>query len=109
AGPPVRPRRPPRLPAASGPPERLAKAQRNCAMAFIRPGLPRLAELFGPAEAAHLGRRAGRLIGALYRATAALLGIGPAGAEAFGAFMVALCSDEGEALSAARMGDALLV
>jgi len=108
--PPFDPAAAPRLPAAAWPPERLAKAQRNYAMAYIRSGLPRLAEVFGPAEAAHLGRITGRLVGAqLYQATAGLLGIGAGGAEAFGAFMVALSAGEGDAASAARAGDAVLV
>jgi hypothetical protein len=52
--PPFDPAAAPRLPAADWPPERLAKAERNYAMEYIRSGLPRLAEIFGPAEAAHL-------------------------------------------------------
>ena len=64
----------------------MAKAERNYAMEYIRSGLPRLAEIFGPAEAAHLGRVTGKLVGAqLYRETAALLGVEAGGAEAFGA------------------------
>ena len=40
----------PKLPDADWPAERLAKAQRNYAMEYIRSGLPRLVELLGPAE-----------------------------------------------------------
>ena len=95
--PPFDPAAAPRLPAADWPPERLAKAERNYAMEYIRSGLPRLAEIFGPAEAAHLGRVTGRLVGAqLYQETAALLGIDARGAEAFGAFMVGLAAGEGD-------------
>ena len=50
--PPFDPAAAPRLPAADWPAERLAKAERNYAMEYIRSGLPRLAEVFGPAEAA---------------------------------------------------------
>ena len=50
--PPFDPAAAPRLPAADWPAERLAKAERNYAMEYIRSGLPRLAEIFGPAEAA---------------------------------------------------------
>ena len=72
------------------PPERLAKAERNYAMEYIRSGLPRLAELFGPAEAGHLGRITGRLIGAqLYKETAALLDIEAGGAR--GVLPVSCC------------------
>jgi len=87
----------PRLPAGDWPPDRLAKAQRNYAMEYVRSGLPRLAELFGPAEAAHLGRVTGRLIGAQhYRETAALLRVAPGGADAFADFMLRLAAGEGD-------------
>jgi len=108
--PPFDPAAAPRLPAADWPPERLAKAERNYAMEYVRSGLPRLVELFGPAEAAHLGRTAGRLIGAqLYRDTAALLGVAPGGAERFSEFMVRLAAGEGDAAEAGREGEAVLV
>ena len=82
--PPFDPAAAPKLPAADWPPERLAKAERNYAMEYIRSGLPRLAELFGPAEAAHLGRVTGRLVGAqLYREMAARLGIDGQGPRGF--------------------------
>ena len=100
----------PRWPAADWPPERLAKAERNYAMEYIRSGLPRLAEIFGPAEAAHLGRVTGRLIGAqLYKETAALLGVEPGGAQAFADYMVRLAAGEGDVATLTREGDALLV
>ena len=108
--PPFDPAAAPRLPAADWPPERLAKAERNYAMEYIRSGLPRLAEIFGPAEAAHLGRVTGRLVGAqLYRETAALLGIDAKGAQAFGAFMVGLAAGEGDSATVANEGAAVLV
>jgi hypothetical protein len=109
--PPFDPAGAPKLPAADWPPERLAKAERNYAMEYVRSGLPRLAEIFGPAEAAHLGRVTGRLIGAqLYKETAALLGIDPGGgAEAFGQFMVRLAAGEGDSCEVAREDAAVLV
>jgi hypothetical protein len=108
--PPFDPAQAPRLPAADWPAERLAKAERNYAMEYIRSGLPRLAELFGPAEAAHLGRVTGRLVGAqLYHATAALLGVTPGGAEAFGQFMQGLAAGEGDSATLSRDGEAVLV
>jgi hypothetical protein len=104
--PPFDPSAAPRLPAAAWPPERLAKAERNYAMEYIRSGLPRLAELFGPAEAGHLGRTTGRLIGAqLYKATAALLDIEAGGAEAFARLMLRLAAAEGDAASLAIQAD----
>jgi hypothetical protein len=96
----------PRLPAGQWPPERLVKAERNYAMEYIRSGLPRLAEIFGPAEAAHLGRVTGRLIGAQqYRETAALLGVGAGGAQGFARFMLRLAEAEGDAAAMAMAAD----
>jgi hypothetical protein len=107
--PPFDPAAAPRLPEAWTP-ERLAKAERNYAMEYIRSGLPRLVEIFGPAEAAHLGRVTGRLVGAqLYKETAALLGVGPGGAQAFGQFMVGLAAGEGDAAAAEAQGGGILV
>jgi hypothetical protein len=100
----------PRLGAAEWGPERLVKAERNYAMEYIRSGLPRLAEMLGPAEAAHLGRVAGRLVGAqLYRQTAALLGIASGGAAAFARYMVRLAAGEGDLATTTREGTAMLV
>ncbi len=107
--PPFDPAAAPQLPQAWTP-ERLAKAERNYAMEYIRSGLPRLAELFGPAEAAYLGNVTGRLVGAqLYKETAAHLGIEAGGTEAFGRFMEGLAAGEGDEAKAAREGDAVLV
>jgi hypothetical protein len=108
--PPFDPAQAPKLPAADWPPERLAKAERNYAMEYVRSGLPRLAELFGPAEAAHLGRVTGRLVGAqLYRETAGLLGITGGGAEAFGKFVMRLAAGEGGEAQMAQQDGAALV
>lgn len=79
-------------------------------MEYIRSGLPRLAEIFGPAEAAHLGRVTGKLIGAqLYKETAALLGVEAGGAGGFGKFMMRLAAGEGDEALVAEQGDAVLV
>jgi hypothetical protein len=100
----------PRLPALEWPAERLAKAERNYAMEYIRSGLPRLAEIFGPAEAAHLGRVTGQLIGAqLYKETAALLGVSTDGPEGFAACMVRLAAGEGDAASVDKDGADVIV
>jgi hypothetical protein len=109
--PPFDPASAPRLPEIWTP-ERLAKAERNYAMEYIRSGLPRLAEIFGPAEAAHLGRVTGRLVGAqLYRETAALLGVdaNAKGPAAFGAFMLGLAAGEGDSATVWNEGEAVLV
>ncbi|HWB45633.1 MAG TPA: hypothetical protein VG900_09355 [Hyphomicrobiaceae bacterium] len=107
--PPFDPAAAPRLPEAWTP-GRLARAERNYAMEYIRSGLPRLAEIFGPAEAAHLGRVTGRLVGAqLYRETAALLGVEAGGASGFAQFMVALAGGEGDAATAEADGANVIV
>ena len=109
--PPFDPAAAPRLPAADWPADRLAKAERNYAMEYVRSGLPRLAELFGPAEAAYLGRTAARLIGAqLYAETAERLGVtAGTGAEGFARFMQGLARGEGDDATVSRDGDAILV
>jgi hypothetical protein len=109
--PPFDPTAAPKLPAADWPAERLAKAERNYAMEYLRSGLPRLVEIFGPAEAGHLGRVTGKLVGAqLYRETASLLGIRAAGGpEAFGTFMLRLAAGEGDEAQMALQSDAVLV
>mgnify|MGYP000955715069 CR=1 FL=1 len=100
----------PRLPAADWPAERLAKAERNYAMEYIRSGLPRLIELFGPAEGAYLGRTAARLVGAqLYAETAAKLGITGTSCEDFARFLQALAMGEGDEATISRDGDAFIV
>lgn len=91
----------PRLPEEQWPAERLAKAERNYAMEYIRSGLPRLAEVFGEAEAAHLGRVTGRLVGAqMYRETADLLGVAGDDAATFAHFMARLAIAEGDTAEA---------
>lgn len=100
----------PKLPAADWPAERLAKAERNYCLEYIRSGLPRLVEVFGPAEAGHLGRVAGRLVGAqAYRETAELLGITGDGPEAFAELMVRLADGEGDAADTTRAGASVIV
>ncbi|MGE5513229.1 MAG: hypothetical protein ACM31O_18515 [Bacteroidota bacterium] len=108
--PPFDPTTAPRLPEGAWPPERIAKAERNYAMEYVRSGLPRLAQLFGPAEASHLGRVTGQLIGAqLYAELAELVGAGADGADAFGRFMARLAIAEGDTATASAEGDAVLV
>jgi hypothetical protein len=89
--------RAPELPAARWPPDRLAKAHRNYAMEFVRSGLPRLVELFGPADAAHLGRVTGQLVGAqCYRQTADALAVRGDTAPAFADWLTRLAAAEGD-------------
>ncbi len=100
----------PRLPESKWPADRLAKAQRNYAMEYIRTGLPRLADCFGPADAAHLGRVTGHLIGAQgYAAAGLAFGIVGDDAAAFGSFMVALARGEGDSAELEIRGDEAIV
>jgi hypothetical protein len=95
--PPFDPAAAPRLPAADWPAERLAKAERNYAMEYVRSGLPRLVEQLGPAEAGHLGRVTGRLVGAQsYAEIAQILGITGDDPAAFAELLARLARAEGD-------------
>ena len=108
--PPFDPAAAPRLPAADWPPERLAKAERNYCIEYVRSGLPRLVEQLGPAEAGHLGRVTGRLIGAQsYQEVANLLDITGDGPDAFAELMVRLADGEGDVADIARIDGAIRV
>jgi hypothetical protein len=108
--PPFDPAAAPKLPAADWPPERLAKAERNYCMEYVRSGLPRLVEQLGPAEAAAIGRITGHLIGAqCYAEVAALLDIQDDSPDAFATLMTRLAAGEGDAATATRTDDASLV
>ena len=99
-----------RLPEGEWPAARLAKAQRNYAMEYLRTGLPLLFELFGTADALHLGRTAAWLIGAqLSRETATTLGIGERDAGAFGRLMAALAAGEGDDATVSTAGTGIEV
>ena len=100
----------PKLPEGIWSPERLAKARRNYAMEYSRSVLPEMAALFGPADAAALANRTGRLIGMqTYDRTAGFLGIAPGGAEGFARFLAAMAEGQGDEAAVARDGDAWLV
>lgn len=98
----------PRLPAADWTPQRLARAYRNYAMEYIRSGLPRLMELFGETEGAHLGRLTGRMIGAQsYKEIAAAAELQGDDAEAFARLLAWLAEGEGDTVEVRREGDAV--
>lgn len=100
----------PQLDPAVWTPARLAKANRSYAMEYIRSALPRLAELLGPAEAAHIGRHAAQLIGMQHHAQLArLLGVQGDGPQAFARFMAAMAAGQGDALTWEASGDAVLI
>lgn len=100
----------PQLPDGQWPAERLAKARRNYTMEYTRTALPRLVECFGPADATHLGRVTGQLIGAqLYAETALQCGIDGTDAAAFAAFMAALATGEGDTVEIELDGETAIV
>ena len=108
--PPFDPDAAPRLPDGQWPAARLAKANRNYSMEYVRSGLPRLAELFGPADAAYLGRVTGQLVGAqCYRGTAAELGVKGDAPEDFAEWMARLAAAEGDLGESATEGPAAYV
>jgi hypothetical protein len=108
--PPFDPAKAPQLPAADWTPERLARAYRNYAMEYVRSGLPRLIELFGETEGAHLGRLTGRMIGAQScKALADAAEINGNDAEALGRLMVWIAEGEGDAATMHQDGDAVIV
>ena len=99
----------PRLPAADWTPERLARAYRNYAMEYVRSGLPRLMELFGETEGAHVGHLTGRLIGAQsYKEIATAAGIEGDDEEALARLMAWIAEGEGDTVEITRDGDSVL-
>jgi hypothetical protein len=99
-----------RLPEGSWPPERLAKANRNYSMEYIRTGLPRLAELFGPNDAAYLGNTAGRLVGLQhYQEIAGILGVTDRSPRGFADLMAAFITGQGDHAEVEADGEAVLV
>jgi hypothetical protein len=99
--PPFDPTRAPKLPEAQWPADRLARANRNYAMEYVRSGLPRLVEL---------GRVTGLLVGAqCYRQTADTLGVKAETAVAFGDWMTRLAAAEGDAAESETRGEAVHV
>jgi hypothetical protein len=74
--PPFDPGKAPGLDAASWPPARLIKANRNYAMEYIKTGLNELCALIGPAEARDIAGHAAALIGRqFYRELQSLMGL----------------------------------
>lgn len=107
--PPFDPAAAPQLPAANWTPERLARAYRNYAMEYIRSGLPRLMELFGETEGAHLGRLTGRLIGAqLCKEVAAAAALQGDDTDELARLLAWLAGGEGDTVEVRRDGDTVL-
>lgn len=95
----------PRPPAADWPPERLRKAMRNYAMAYIRTMLPILPEALGAARGVATGAHAARVIGMqFYDDAAALLEPRGGGAADFADWLARLLAAQGEAAEALDAG-----
>jgi len=100
----------PKLDAGDWPEERLRKALRNYAMQYVRNILPEMVKLFGPEEAANLGRTTGRLIGMQYYVeTADLLGVKGSDPATFGAFMAAFGAGQDDDTEVIASGDETVV
>jgi len=97
AAPPYDPAAMPRPPAADWPPERLRKAMRNYAMAYVRTILPVVLDVLGPERGGAVAAHAARLIGMqFYDEVAALLEVRGTDAGAFAALLAALLVAQGE-------------
>lgn len=88
----------PVLPTADWPLERLAKASRNYAMEYVRSAMVSSVNVFGPAQAEHVLKMTGQMIGMqFYHEIARDLGVEPNGtAEQFACFVSALCKAQGD-------------
>ncbi len=85
---------------------RLARARMNYAAAYVRSALPRLAELFGTADGAHLARLTGRLVGAqFHHRLAGRWGIAERTPAAFAELMDRWARLEGDTLVRERLPD----
>ncbi len=90
----------PKLSSTDWTPARLAKASRNYAMDYIKNGLPVLAALFGPAEAARLGHVAAVQIGMqFYDDMARTLGVADDSALSFARLWAALAMAQDDPVS----------
>lgn len=96
-GPDFDPASAPKLDSDSWPPERLAKAERNYCMEYIRNILPEIVRFLGPEEGGSLAAGAATLIGMqYYGATAKLLRIEGDSPEAFAKYLKAMGEAQGD-------------
>jgi hypothetical protein len=87
----------PRPPAADWPPERLRKAMRNYAMAYVRTILPVTLEALGERLGGAIAAHAARIVGMQgYDEAAALLGVRGTDAAAFADWLLRLLQAQGE-------------
>lgn len=98
--PPFDPAAQPRAPEADWDAVRLAKANRNYALEYVRNGLCELAGVIGFEETRHLGGLAARLIGLQYfQETAAMVGAQDGDADAAAAYLAVMFTGMGDAVS----------
>ncbi len=108
--PPFDPAKAPALDTSVWPAERLAKANRNYAMDYVRNSLVQMVALFGPAEAAHLGGVAADLIAKQYYAELReRLGLAGEGAMDFAAFLCAMAEGQDDPATAEAEGEGAVV
>ena len=106
-GPDFDPAAAPSVAAADWPEERLRKAHRNYAMAYVRTAIPAAIQVFGPVEAVHLVGLAGRLVGMQFDGeVAACAGLGGRSAKDFADWMAAVARAQGDAVAGAEAGGA---
>lgn len=105
------PAKAPKLPIDTWPAARLAKAHRNYAMEYVRSAFPSALQLWGPDEAAHRLRMAGRMVGMqFYHETARGLGGNYApDARGFAGFLADLGAAHGDRTSVVAAGGAFEV
>lgn len=102
--------RAPKVDSADWPAERLAKAERNYAMDFVRGLLAELAGLLGEARMAEIAGRAARQIGMQhYDTTRALLGLSGHGPAAFAEYLCRMARAMGDSPALRHEAGAILV
>lgn len=101
----------PKLPTDAWPQSRLAKAHRNYAMEYVRSAFPTALELWGPDEAAHALRMAGRMIGMQFyhQVATGLGGLYEPSAAGFAKFVADLGAAHGDDTRVETSGDAYRV
>lgn len=105
------PKAAPELPTSDWPIARLAKANRNYAMEYVKTALTASIQVFGPDEAGHILMMTGRMIGMqFYHETAEGLGFYPDGTPAqFARFIQALCQAQGDTCDVTIEGEAPII
>jgi len=108
--PPFDPAVQPQPPADQWNPLRLAKANRNYAMEYIRNGLCELADVIGEAETRELGGLAARLIGLQYfPETARMIGAEDSDLEAAAGYLARMFGGMGDSIAVGSDGGAAVV